>query len=595
MRCARRMSLRLNRCKAEELHAVVSAYAAEKDDHLRWLAPERFASLEGERVRRDELVRARYASPHGLQDRMWKTAWKDAHETVARFWAAIGEDVRRIVGRKQGWSDEMRHYGFWLASSPRRVAALYVRRTPAPPFAVPPKERSAVVRVLGHEVRKRVTRLPRVRKARSACFDAGMYTIETDGHGRQTIRLMSLAPRRRMGVPLLGNASVGGNIRLVMEPGARTCEIHTGFDLRPARGNAAGEDAAIDIGQSEVLTDDHGRRYGKGFGAFLKRASAHDLDKGRKRAKLHAVRREARARGDPAKARRVLVNNLGHKKQGRRRERTRAECARLVNTAFREFLRHRRPARFAQERLDFRGKGKSKEMSRRTVQMRNATIGGRSHFLASAAGVCRKRVNPAFSSQPCPRCGYVHPKNRAGDRFVCLYCGWAGQSDRVGAHNLRRRMDDPEITLWMPKDRVRTILLARFSSRTGERPDWKPQGDCSGADSRHQATARGGRWRGSRKASGSGRGCPPARGMNRPGQPESETAEEIPGCGGKPRRKGRVHDAERVRIGNRWPEFYGRPAAGEPTGAGPRLSRGRSCSIGCLNRVRKPPPVLFPV
>ena len=101
---------------------------------------------------------------------------------------------------------------------------------------------------------------------------------------------------------------------------------------------------------------------------------------------------------------------------------------------------------------------------------------------------CPPSVNPAYSSQLCPQCGYVHVKNRNGDKFVCLYCGWVGHSDRVGAYNLRNRMDDSGVPLFMPKGQVLTTLLSRFSLRTSESPDWKPKGDCSGVDSRYQVT-----------------------------------------------------------------------------------------------------------
>ncbi len=548
-RCVRRPSQRLNKGKAAELRSLIDLYAKENDDHLRTLAPKTFAEHRGHRSYRDQLVRSGYASPHGLQARMWKTAGQDAYETMARFWAAIAEDVKPLAHRKEHWSEEMCHYAFWLLFSPRRVAALYAGQTPIPSlFTIPKEERSAVVKILGREVRRRVRRFPRVRKARSACFDADMYTITTTPTGCQQVELMGLRPRQRIRVPLLGAAAISGNLRVVMEPGERVVEVHTMFDLDQPADAPDGGDAAVDIGQSEVLTDDHGKRYGKWFGKFLATTSQRDLDKGRARGKLHAVRKRALARGERAKARPVRVHNLGYQKMDRRRQRAQAECARQVNTAYHEFLVHRTPGRFAQEKLDFRGQGRSKAMSRRTVQMRNTTINERSHFKASVAGSCRQRVNPAYSSQPCPRCGYVHANNRHGDRFVCLFCGWAGYADWVGAHNLRNRMDDPEITLWMPKDRVRTILLSRFSQRTGEAPDWKPQGDCSGVrDSRHQATTAR-RAVGAETRVGGGGESSTVAVMDHPGQPESETGREILGRRqgrlgeGKPCRKGQDHD-----------------------------------------------------
>jgi len=137
-----------------------------------------------------------------------------------------------------------------------------------------------------------------------------------------------------------------------MEPGARTCAINTTFELKVHKDTPTGEDAGIDIGQSEVLTDDHGKRYGKQFGKFLKRASNVDPDKGRKRNKGHAVRNKALAPQDKAKTRRITTNDLGVKKLNTKSKKHQAEFARLVNTAYNQSLRHRKPGRFAQERLD---------------------------------------------------------------------------------------------------------------------------------------------------------------------------------------------------------------------------------------------------
>ncbi len=92
-------------------------------------------------------------------------------------------------------------------------------------------------------------------------------------------------------------------------------------------------------------------------------------------------------------------------------------------------------------------------------------IADRVEFKASAGGSRRKQVSPSYTSQMCPGCGFVHRQNRNGDRFHCLFCGRAGHSDEFAALNLLYRADDPEILLWMPKERVKAILLSRFSRR----------------------------------------------------------------------------------------------------------------------------------
>jgi hypothetical protein len=74
-------------------------------------------------------------------------------------------------------------------------------------------------------------------------------------------------------------------------------------------------------------------------------------------------------------------------------------------------------------------------------------------------------VNPAYTSQQCPSCGYRDRRNRSGIKFKCRTCGLISHADVVGGLNLLRRSEDPEI---QPKDgpaRVRTLLEARYRNR----------------------------------------------------------------------------------------------------------------------------------
>jgi IS605 OrfB family transposase len=48
-------------------------------------------------------------------------------------------------------------------------------------------------------------------------------------------------------------------------------------------------------------------------------------------------------------------------------------------------------------------------------------------------------VNPAFSSQECPKCSTVSKLNRTGENFCCVSCGHTDDADVVGATNIRNR------------------------------------------------------------------------------------------------------------------------------------------------------------
>ncbi len=53
-------------------------------------------------------------------------------------------------------------------------------------------------------------------------------------------------------------------------------------------------------------------------------------------------------------------------------------------------------------------------------------------------------------------------KRYASEKDRCKHADYA---DRVAAINLKARKDDPEIFLFTPKERVKAILLARFTAR----------------------------------------------------------------------------------------------------------------------------------
>ncbi|MEV6152094.1 transposase [Nonomuraea sp. NPDC052129] len=61
-------------------------------------------------------------------------------------------------------------------------------------------------------------------------------------------------------------------------------------------------------------------------------------------------------------------------------------------------------------------------------------------YKAARAGVAFVLVDPAYTSQACPECGWVSRANRpARGRFVCQRCGLAGHADHIAARNIAAR------------------------------------------------------------------------------------------------------------------------------------------------------------
>jgi putative transposase len=78
-------------------------------------------------------------------------------------------------------------------------------------------------------------------------------------------------------------------------------------------------------------------------------------------------------------------------------------------------------------------------------------------------------VNPAYTSQTCPSCGYVSRSNRHGTIFICKSCGKISHADVVGGINLLRRSEDKQIDLYDDPSEVKILLRERFRFRRKKR------------------------------------------------------------------------------------------------------------------------------
>jgi predicted RNA-binding Zn-ribbon protein involved in translation (DUF1610 family) len=74
-------------------------------------------------------------------------------------------------------------------------------------------------------------------------------------------------------------------------------------------------------------------------------------------------------------------------------------------------------------------------------------------------------VNPAYTSQECPSCGFVSRKNRKGTKFQCISCGRKCHADWVGASGILRRSGDQSIGCADHPLSVKATLLRRYTER----------------------------------------------------------------------------------------------------------------------------------
>jgi IS605 OrfB family transposase len=290
-----------------------------------------------------------------------------------------------------------------------------------------------------------------------------MYSVieknQSTGNTVQFIKVMSTIPRKMVIIPLTGYTKFGGTIKVILDFHKQRLELHTTNELGLIE-NKFDTVIPLDAGISEVFMDEIGNAYEPTFGKTIGEVSKQLNKTMKARNKSYALKKTS----SKHKAHRIAKFNLGKNKLRERKRKAQVRIKQQISHAIHQVVKERKPGVIVTEQLDIRGKAKSKGISRLVSYWMRGSLKERLEFLALAEGFCHKQVNPAYTSQMCPTCLFVHKGNRAGDIFHCLNCGQTDHADRVAAINLLARYYDTEITVYTPKSTVFSILQRRFAA-----------------------------------------------------------------------------------------------------------------------------------
>lgn len=80
-------------------------------------------------------------------------------------------------------------------------------------------------------------------------------------------------------------------------------------------------------------------------------------------------------------------------------------------------------------------------------------------------GINIKLVNPSYTSQQCPICGYVDKNNRkTQEKFSCLNCGHTDNADHNASINIRDRIYIEDIKLDTPNWRIKELIALHYTT-----------------------------------------------------------------------------------------------------------------------------------
>jgi hypothetical protein len=336
-RTIKRYSLRMNAAKWSLLEALARAYAGEKDIFLLMNSGlSRMSECKNFRALRNALVAGSYKSKFNLQGRLWKLALKDALETLDRYWSAQrAEWKERIYGASL--NEKERHYLYKALKSYRNLEqVIFHGPNVSLEIELDKKEREKCRRHLQQWIKESVKKYPRVKICRSFLAEPETYRIFTH-QGRQYISVMTFIKGFRLCIPLTGRGEIRGQIRILLDFEKRRVEVHHTVMSKVKK--SVGQKKGIDLGITEVFTDSDGDRWGTDFGQVLSRYSEKQKNKGKRRNKLHSLKKKHREKSNNRKKRKIEKNNLGKKKQEKKHCNQKLHLTEIVNSALNAFFK----------------------------------------------------------------------------------------------------------------------------------------------------------------------------------------------------------------------------------------------------------------
>lgn len=201
--------------------------------------------------------------------------------------------------------------------------------------------------------------------------------------------------------------------RLMAIPGAKlktggtikgnTLILH--IELPDAPPKTEGEVIGVDIGLNKLLVDSNGKEYGKEIKSICRKiARRKPGSKGKWKARKHrdCYINETVNKLPWSEIKAIGVEDLTNLKLGKSPKRSREFRKILAPWSYRQVI----------------------------TKIELNSVSNRVQVL---------RVNPAYTSQTCPKCSKVSNDNRVNETFKCVGCGYTGDADYVGALNVMAR------------------------------------------------------------------------------------------------------------------------------------------------------------
>ena len=449
----------------------------------------------------------------GIQGRHVTEAVKDVCMNLNSMWSNLGLKLKRIVQANDALANAERQYLNYVFTSPYYWQLILQRREneaqPNVEMSQYPALRAALSEKQLRHCFGYIRRLTRKHKpyphstaTRCMLCDEMMWRV-VEKDGSSYLEIMTAKCRKKKLFKLTApycyaNKKKRGDIQLILDRDKKRLEVHraikaVAYEIRKPR-----KKLGMDKGLATLISCSSGQEYGVDFsklvGAEVERCNDRNTNRNEYIQSAKELREEKSALQEKldkdysAKTKkrirhrigslerqiaRLEKHHLGNKLYHRQHERKQRDMERVMNTSIRQMLVAEDPDVLIKEDLTFTKEKLPKASNRYEAKLRRklsswtkGRLDKRIEYLCSGLGIQTIDVNPAYTSQFCPRCG-AHFSERKGahhETAVCPNCGEMN-ANTAAAVNILQRADDKEITKYMSYKNVKLILEDRYANK----------------------------------------------------------------------------------------------------------------------------------
>lgn len=449
----------------------------------------------------------------GIQGRHATEAVKDVCMNLNSMWSNLGLKLKKQVQANEILASAERQYLNYVFTSPYYwQLILQGRENEAKPNEEDSQYPSLRASLTKEQLRhcagyiRRLTRkykpYPHSSSARCMLCDEIMWSV-VEKDGSSYLEIMTAKRGKKKQFKLTGpycyaNKKKRGDIQLILDKNKKRLEVHRAIKSVVSNKRNLHKKLGMDKGMATLISCSSGQEYGANFSKLVSAEAerinrrntnrnkyiqpAKELRRQRsnlqkKLAGTHSAKTNKRIRCQIGSIERQIAHlekhHFGNKLYRRQHERKQNNMERMMNVSIRQMLITEEPDVLVKEDLSFTKEKLPRASSRYEAKARRklsswakGTLNKRLEYLCASQGIKTVDVNPAYTSQFCPRCGahFTERKGMHHETAVCPNCGEMN-ANTAAAVNILQRMDDKEIMLYTPYRKVEKILEDRYANK----------------------------------------------------------------------------------------------------------------------------------